>query len=394
MNIIYITPLWSGLTQFFFEGADSNSGMPAFYNVFQSILKDEKFKNVVVFLFIKGEKKEIKVPKKYKNKLHVIPFFYDKKMSFIRSLLKLFFSSFKSLRDEKSCIFAHGSLGGIGSILSLIHRRPIVRRIYGSFLIDEITHKKSTLFMKHPLEFLSFSLPSSGTIITNDGTYGDKVYEKIGNRKSKLFFLMNGIEKKPIINFPNKINLDVSSPFISYVARFDTWKRQHLLLEALQQDSLTSHNIPCYLIGQKINNSYYESLEKEIKNNKMNHIKLIPGLSHSEALWFLKNSCFTLSLYETSNLGNVFLEALAVGTPVITLNDSSLNSIPKDTYYSVDNADKKKIADAILELWTCPSLRKKLSEKGLAFSKKHLLSWEERTKIEKDIILNSFNKEK
>lgn len=389
MNIIYITPLWSGLVNFFFEGKESNSGMPAFYNIFQSILKDKKFEKIIVFLFINGEKQKINIPEKYKDKLHIVPFFYKKKSSFIMRIFLLFFSSYWILKDKKSCIFAHGSLGGLGSILGFLHRRPVVRRIYGSFLINEITYKKSSLFKKHPLEYLSFSLPASSTIITNDGTYGDKVYEKIGNKQSKLFFLMNGIEKNPEIKFPNKINLDFSSPFISYVARFDTWKRQHILLEALQEASLAGHNIPCYLIGQKINNSYYEYLEKEIHSNNIKNVKLIPGLSHGEALWFLKNSLFTLSLYETSNLGNVFLESLAVGTPIITLNDGSLDSIPKDIYYTVDSADKGKIANAILELWTRLQLREELSARALNFSKKHLLSWKERIDIEKNIILNS-----
>ena len=41
MNIIYVTPLWSGVKNFFTEGNPEVSGMPAFYEVLIRLLRHD-----------------------------------------------------------------------------------------------------------------------------------------------------------------------------------------------------------------------------------------------------------------------------------------------------------------------------------------------------------------
>ena len=60
-------------------------------------------------------------------------------------------------------------------------------------------------------------------------------------------------------------------------------------------------------------------------------ITIIPGLPINQSTFVMKNSLASISFYETSNLGNVFLESISYGVPVIAENcNGSLNYFPDD----------------------------------------------------------------
>jgi hypothetical protein len=52
--------------------------------------------------------------------------------------------------------------------------------------------------------FLSFFLKSSFLLITNDGSPGDLLYKKIGNKKTPFYFWKNGYEKLKVNNTISK----------------------------------------------------------------------------------------------------------------------------------------------------------------------------------------------
>ena len=392
MRILLITNMWIGINDFFFKGKEDISGMPAFYNVFIRLLYSNKVEKVFIITFVNSKHQKIFIPEKFKNKIEVYPFFFRSKIDLLtKSFLASILSLFLILSKRINIISGHGAIGFIAGIVSIFSGIPNIRRIYGSFLINEIESSKLTLFVKHPFEYLTFSLPAKAIIITNDGTHGDIVYHKIGNKNAKLFFLMNSrpsnnysdaqLEKVSQLNLPEK--------YISYIARIDEWKRQHLLLEALH--SLTRENIyiPAIIIGPIFNADYYNKICDFININfppKM--IRIIPGLPRPLVYQVLKESVFTLSLYDTSNLGNVFLESLTSGTPIIGLNNNnSLSDFPDRIYYSIRVDYIETIAEAIKKLWFDIKLQEQLSSLSMDFAHKILLTEDKRAKIEIDLLI-------
>lgn len=80
-------------------------------------------------------------------------------------------------------------MGGITSLIGKWVKIPDFRRIYGTFLINEITDSKLSIFAKHPLEYLTFSTKGKGLLVTNDGTKGDLVFKKLGTSSLPFTFL-------------------------------------------------------------------------------------------------------------------------------------------------------------------------------------------------------------
>ena len=222
-------------------------------------------------------------------------------------------------------------------------------------------------------------------IVTNDGTHGNKVFEKIGSA-SKLHFLINGVNKTPDIIAPN-----FSVPkedFITYIARVDRWKQQDKLIESLKiYRDKKGTEIPAFIIGHFANPDYLIELRSLIAKYQLEKVELTGPLPMAEAAWLMKHSLATLSLYHTSNLGNVFLEALSIGTPAIAVNcNDSLATIPEDCYCSLSDYDAEAICNKIIVLLNDEEKKVMISKNSKVYAESKLLSWDERVKLEIDLL--------
>lgn len=393
MNLLIITSVWTGAKPFFYEGKIESQGMPAFTNVFFRLLEDKRINKVHIVLW-NLEDREIIIPEIYKDKVFVYPFALNG-ISKLASLFKIFQIIKKSTslvkKNNIKRIIGFGSLAGISGIVGKLTGVSDFRRLYGSFLINEINKPKWKLFLNHPLEYLTFSIGGKGLMITNDGTKGDLVFNKIGNVKKLPFhFILNGIDKDIAANII-KPEMDLPDKFISYVARLDRWKRQNLLIEALgilkKQGVKTPKTI---IVGTAHDLIYVEELKLSIKNNNLTEddIVIVYGLPINQVHYILKNSLMTFSLYHTSNLGNVFIESLQLGTPMIAINDTgSLNLIEKEGFFELKSDDVSDIANAIAKLLMDSDHRNKLSIGAIAHSNRNIKSWKERAEYEIDLIV-------
>jgi len=295
----------------------------------------------------------------------------------------------KQYNIEKIAGFrSHGS--AMAAMIGRLTKKHNSRRLYGSFLINEIDVPKWKLFLRHPLEYLSFSLPGGTLFITNDGTKGDIVFEKIGSDNLDFRFLLNGIDKKIEQNVV-KPNIDLPEDYLCYVARIVGWKRQHLLVEALGVLASRNVKVPkCYIIGTVNNDEYYEDLLVRVKKNKLeDSVEIICGLPMEECHYLIKNSALTFSLYHTSNLGNVFLEAVSLGAPMMAINDTgSLNQFPKDVYLELKDGSPEHIADNIEKCLADREMLKGIAAAAKEYSKSNFKSWKDRAYVEVDLLLS------
>jgi len=389
MGIIYISSLWTGIKPFFTKGSPKNSGMPAFYEVFIRLLNNEKVDKIYI-IFV-SENSNFQIPEEYTHKIEV---FHIPSSSGVRLLVNTINALIiirKIVRKTNiSCIYGCGPIAGIAGIAGILFNVKCVRRLYGTFLINKLSDSKFKLFIDQPYEYLSFSLKANRIFITNDGTHGDEVYKKIGNKKLGLDFLINGIDKNPQFEDISNMKFLNHSKYVTYIARFDPWKRQHLFVEIINMAALKELRIPAYIIGQVCDFEYYNEVVALIKKYKLEDIiTIIPGLPKNQINTILHGSVCSFSLYNTSNLGNVFLEGLSLGVPMIGFNvNDSLKYLDSNCFVSVDDGDVVSASEKLEELWTNAEKRDELSQKAYQYANLNLLSWEERANIEIDAILN------
>lgn len=383
-NILMISPLWTGMAAFFFEGKMEFKGMPGFCKVFLKMLNDGH--SVHLILFISKKRwgvKEVVLQKQFPN-LTIYPIYFDLGFDLMRN-------AFKSYKMGKSLIqsnafdllYGQGSVGAVAGLLGRKYKLKSAQRIYGTFLINELHLSKWKIFSRHPLEYLAFSLPTNHVIITNDGTHGDQVFDYLGSNKSKLHFLINGVDKDKLVE-----NVPSSERYITYVARVDTWKRQHLMLHALKELKDQGIEIAAKIVGPVYNEDYCEELRAYIKTHQLNKVEIVGGKKVDEVIEIQRGAYFTMSLYHTSNLGNVFLESLFMGIPIVAINClNSLEEIQDDAYVKCDEESPAYLAQKMKRLIEDTSYRKEVSEKAKVFAASKLYDWEERVDKELNILL-------
>lgn len=383
MKIIAVSFLWSGLKNFFIKGEEKSTGMPAFYEVLIRLLESPKLKQLDLILVYDGEKVDWVIPKRFEGKLNIIGVkLYPGWKQVITILSVLTIGLRRILSNNYSRYLGFGSISFVTYVFKLIKKRPDQRRLYGiSTVFEDLKKSKVKIFLKHPLSFLSIWLKANELFITNDGSKGDQVFKKIGNKKTHFNFLFNGVNESNVVWEPKN--------FCSFIGRVYPWKGQIHLIRALAElKKKYGVEINAKIVGQLSDEKYLIEMKKIVEENDLGGVEFISEVSREEVNNILSNSTFTLSFYQTSNFGNVLIEALKVGVPIVTANvNNSLSSLPENCYLNVDDYSSESIAEKIKYLLENKSVQESLSENSLQFAKHNFVSWEERAMLEVQPIL-------
>lgn len=170
-----------------------------------------------------------------------------------------------------------------------------------------------------------------------------------------------------------QINYDFQQKYILFVSTIEPRKNIINLVKAfnyLKKNYSINHHL--ILIGQKGWN--YEQIFAEIENSQYHyHIHHLGYLSDEEvAIFYHLADVFVYpSFYE--GFGLPVLEAMTLGTPVITSNTSSLPEVGGDAVIYINPDDYQSIAEGIYQVITQPDLREDLITKGK--NRSSLYSW-------------------
>lgn len=156
-----------------------------------------------------------------------------------------------------------------------------------------------------------------------------------------------------------KEKYNITKPFILTVGKIEPRKNIPKLIDAFQKTGIKDYDL--LIVGPK----GWESESFELSDN----IKFLGFVSDEDLYAFYKLAAFFVfpSLYE--GFGYPVVEAMSLGCPVATSNNSSLKEITKDNGLLFDPSSVDEIAKAIKEYYNDESLRKKMSEKGLKRAK-------------------------
>jgi glycosyltransferase involved in cell wall biosynthesis len=176
----------------------------------------------------------------------------------------------------------------------------------------------------------------------------------------------------------DNINYDFSKPYLLFVSTIEPRKNINAIISAfnfLKQKYKVEHQL--VLIGKKGWN--YEPIFTAIQNSPCkDEIHHLDYLSNElVALFYSKADVFLYpSHYE--GFGLPVLEAMTLGTPVITSNISSIPEVTGNAAILIDPNDYMQLAEAILQVISDSQLRQNLINKGKI--RADLFSWERTAK--------------
>ncbi|NCO74005.1 MAG: glycosyltransferase family 4 protein [Cyanobacteria bacterium] len=185
---------------------------------------------------------------------------------------------------------------------------------------------------------------------------------------------INYLKDKNIEEIKSKIDYDFQQPFILFVSTIEPRKNIINLVKAfnlIKEKYAVNHHL--ILIGQK--GWEYEKIFAEIENSNFREkIHYLGYLSDETVAVFysLADAFVYPSLYE--GFGLPILEAMTLGTPVITSNTSCLPEVAQNAAMYINPDDYESIATTIYEVISQPDLQKDLIIRGKNRAK--LYSWE------------------
>ena len=271
--------------------------------------------------------------------------------------------------------------------------KTCVSRFQGTILTDLVQPvsvlRKLRLYLQFYDHIKAMRASSDLTVMTDDGTKGDRVLKYLRQRHSgEIRFLKNGVDS-PQLAYVNqtyqKYHADGDIVFSS-VSRLQSWKRVDRSIEIFAKFKSRFNNSHYYIVGD---GPEIENL-KELAYQKGLHgsISFLGAQEKHQIYGLLKDTKYFLSSYELSNLGNPLFEAISCGAIVATLNNGNTAEMIVDgvTGLLSDEHDFTKNALKLIECESSPDSAAAMR----AAAKDHLAtnfeSWNQRMEREYDAL--------
>lgn len=187
-------------------------------------------------------------------------------------------------------------------------------------------------------------------ICTSDINY--EIWQKKGFADEKLKLIYNTVDITTITPVPKKENLIIN------VARISRIKNQLLFLKIAEYlIHKKKLQFQYKLIGEiglfDDDQKYYQTLINYIKGNKLSeHIQFCGHKSKQELMEYYQKSFICVGCCSVESFGRVFIESMAMGTPVIAVNNGGISSIIRHAIngllYPVENFEMA--GDMIIDL--------------------------------------------
>lgn len=291
------------------------------------------------------------------------------KIQIVTFVLAEFFSVLNTLaRDNFDIIHANWILpqGLVAVIVKFIFRKPVIVTVHGT----DIFALKKLNFIK------AFILKHIDLCTTNSSATYKAAYDICPSAKIEI--VQMGVNLK--LFDPYKKDLSWRKEFgenpkiILGVGRLIEWKGFGYLIKSLPHILPKFPNAKIVIFGSGPEEENLKRLVKEL-NLEIGKNVFFPGHIGSERMPYIyassdivvSPSITVAQTGEREGQGNVALEALASGTPVVASRSGGLVDMidGKSTGLLFKEKDFKKLSEKIIYILSNPAVRKKLSENGL-----------------------------
>jgi len=251
---------------------------------------------------------------------------------------------------------------------------PICPELVSQKIAPGSLHSKLVAFVRDTV-LMPLSIRRATAIITISQATLEDIVTYYGVQRDRIKVVHVGfqdltsyIPKAPVIE-------DRMRPYFFFTGRVKPRKNVHAIVSAFIQFKKRTHANCKLVIAGKVGGAYYRTMLDELTTNGMEDDAFFVGYVPTELLcaYYLHALAFVFpSLNE--GFGMPVVEAMQLGTPVITSNISSLPEAAGDAGLLVDPHSSEDISYAMEKIYSNPEFRKGLIEKGYAQAKK--FSWE------------------
>lgn len=274
----------------------------------------------------------------------------------------------------------------VAKLLSKIWKIPVVSRFQGISGVISWMQKKFWKLRAWE-HVLAFKIPADLTIITNDGTQGDRIFQQLGLDNRRIKFWMNGIDwelfKKMDSQAKAKENLKIEAKYVLLnLSRLVSSKCVDRSIRALPELVKNFSDIKLIVAGDGPERKKLEQLSHEIGIRQ--YVRFEGAVPHADVPKYLAAADVFLSFYDWSNVGNPLLEAMAAGKCIVTLNNGDTGQFIQNDYNGIllEYGDLPRLSQAIKGLLEDEERRNYLGANARKFAEEHFWSWKERIEAE------------
>lgn len=223
------------------------------------------------------------------------------------------------------------------------------------------------------------SIKKANKIIAVSHSTKESIIKLFHISPQKISVIYEGFAKEPKVNLREirkiKKKYEIKDKYLFYIGTIEPRKNLETVVHAF--DGLLRKNYKKYKKWQFIiagaKGWKYEELFEAIRKTKTGHVKFISYIPHKEKIALLKGADFFVfpSLWE--GFGLPVLEAMSLGTPVLTSNLSSLPEVAGSAALMVNPYKVKEITAGLKKLLDSSVKRRKLKKLGLKQARK--FSW-------------------
>lgn len=274
-------------------------------------------------------------------------------------------------------------------LLSQRKRAPLITRFQGTILAP-IPGTLKERIRRYP-HFNALSTTSDLVIMTDDGTQGDRVLDRLRNTSPRVFW-RNGVDRPTAgkeehapRDLISSLNISSDEIVLMTISRLVRWKRVDRAIQATASLVSSGKNVSLVIVGDGPERAALEDLAEQ--KGIADRVHFAGSVAHGEVGSYLAGADIFLSLYDLSNLGNPLFEAMIAGKPIVTLDVGDTGRVIKDgrngiLIENIDGSEIPRIAEAIGELIQDPHRARTLGDGARSFAETNFWTWNERLEEE------------
>lgn len=269
---------------------------------------------------------------------------------------------------------------------------PFVTRFQGTILKDLFDQKKYIKILLNIDHFLALYLPSSLCIMTDDGTKGDELLNKIYSFNcSNYRFWINGVDSlyvddASIREFKDTIEITDGQFILLSVSRLERWKRVDRIIRVadILVNKYCFYNFRLFVVGGGNEKSILSNLIFEYNLNEF--VFLTGPINYECVKYYYHIADIFISTNDISNVGNPLLEAIRTNKIIFTLNTGNtsrwISHGINGFIYDIQDNFLERMAMDIVKCLTDPVIRQNVIRNVRITEREKLWTWEERMNAE------------
>ncbi len=388
MRVLFLLSEFSGLEMIVKKKVWKPTGVPTIYRVIENVNKNYFLK---VIILSKKKSGSINVKGLKSDFIFIKKFGLIKSITFLINIIKIYNEIKKNKIDV---LYVDRSNLIYASIFSRVFKIRVILRIMGIYP-DMLDLKKRRNVSSYLQRFFYLS-PFSYVICTEDGSPGSWWLKNHLKKNVKRILLLGGYDNSQVKKIYNKSFKSTLN--VLFIGRLEKWKGCLEFLDAaLKLLTNAKRNFFFTIVGKG-------SLEKYVLNRIQtsqyrNKFLLIKNVENKKIYQLYEDSHVYVSLNKLGSLSNSNIEALSFGKCCIFLNSDNSSKvdlstdkiIPKDCVIRISRKNTvEDLVKKLLNLHKNPKIIFKYEKKINTVFKNKFLSWNERIKIEENIIEEVF----